>query len=57
MGLRINAHDLEYAFWWLLQAARNRIQVEVIEPPASLQRYLDTEAAPWAIICTNCSGD
>jgi hypothetical protein len=56
VGLRLDSHDLEYAYWWLLDAPQSGIRVENIDPPAHLERYIDPEFRPCAIICMVCGG-
>jgi len=57
VGLRIDSHDLEYVFWWLLEAPQNRIHIETIYPLPELQRYKDPEFEPCAAICTICTDE
>jgi hypothetical protein len=56
VGLRIDSHDLEYPFWWLLQAPQSGIRIESIYYSSQLARYADPTFKPCAIICTICSG-
>jgi hypothetical protein len=56
VGLRLDSHDLEYAYWWLLDAPQSGIQVENIDPPTHLERYVDPSFRPCAIICMVCGG-
>jgi hypothetical protein len=56
VGLRLDSHDLEYAYWWLLDAPQSGIRVENIDPPAHLERYVDSSFRPCAIICMVCGG-
>ena len=56
VGLRIDSHDLEYTFWWLLQAPQSGIRVEALYYSSRLTRYADPAFKPCAIICTICSG-
>jgi hypothetical protein len=56
VGLRIDSHDLEYTFWWLLKAPQSRIRIESIYYSDQLKRYSDPTFKPCAIICTICSG-
>jgi len=55
VGLHIDSHDLEYPFWWLLNAPQNGIHIESLDTYPRLQRYVDPNFKPCAIICTNCS--
>ncbi len=55
MSLRLDSHDIEYVFWWLLNAPQGGIRIESIDTSPSLQRYVDPNFKPCAIICTICS--
>lgn len=55
VGLRIDSHDLDYVFWWLLNAPQSGIRLESIDTYPRLQRYMDLNFKPCAIICTICS--
>ena len=55
VGLRIDSHDLEYSFWWLLNAPQSGIRIESLDTYPRLQRYVDSNFKPCAIICTICS--
>jgi hypothetical protein len=55
VGLRIDSHDIEYEFWWLLGAPENGTRVESIYYSEVLARYADPSFKPCAIICTICS--
>jgi hypothetical protein len=55
VGLRIDSHDMEYAFWWLLGAPQNGMRLQVVSYPDNLARYADPSFKPCAIICTTCS--
>jgi hypothetical protein len=55
VGLRIDSHDPEYSFWWLLNAPQNGIRIESLDTYPRLQRYVDPNFKPCAIICTICS--
>jgi hypothetical protein len=54
VGLRIDSHDLEYVFWWLLQAPQSGIRIESLDTYPRLQRYVDPTFKPCAILCTIC---
>ena len=56
VGLRIDSHDLEYTFWWLLKAPQSGIRIESIYYSDRLARYADPNFKPCAIICTICGG-
>ncbi len=56
VGLRIDSHDLEYTFWWLLKAPQSGIRLESLYYSEQLARYADPNFKPCAIICTICSG-
>jgi hypothetical protein len=56
VGLRIDSHDLEYTFWWLLKAPQSGIRIESLYYSSQLARYADPAFKPCAIICTICSG-
>ncbi len=54
VGLRLNSNDLEYAFWWLLDAPQSGVRLETIYTYPYLERYVDPAFKPCAIICTIC---
>jgi len=54
VGLRLNSSDLEYAFWWLLDAPQSGVYLETIYTFSYLERYRDLTFKPCAIICTIC---
>ncbi|OGO62139.1 MAG: hypothetical protein A2030_04045, partial [Chloroflexi bacterium RBG_19FT_COMBO_50_10] len=54
VGLRIDSHDMEYPFWWLLKAPQSGIRIESIYYSDQLRRYADPNFKPCAIICTIC---
>jgi hypothetical protein len=56
VGLRLDSHDLEYVYWWLLDAPQSGIRMENIDPAPHLERYVDPEFRPCAIVCMVCGG-
>ncbi len=56
VGLRIDSHDLEYPYWWILDAPQSGIQIKSIYPLPTLAHYLDPAYEPCAILCTICGG-
>jgi 4-amino-4-deoxy-L-arabinose transferase-like glycosyltransferase len=54
IGLRIDSDDLEYLFWWLLEAPQSGIQIESVFTYAHLESLIDWEFEPCAILCTIC---
>jgi hypothetical protein len=54
VGLRIDSHDREYLFWWLLNAPQSGIRIESVYPLPELAHLADPEFRPCAIICTIC---
>jgi hypothetical protein len=54
IGLRLDSHDIEYAFWWLLDAPQNGRRIENHYYSDSLARYADPTFRPCAILCTIC---
>jgi hypothetical protein len=54
VGLRLNSSELEYAFWWLLDAPQSGVKMEVLYTYPVLERYIDRSFKPCAIICTIC---
>jgi hypothetical protein len=54
VGLRWNSNDLEYAYWWLLDAPQSGVHMETIYTYPYLERYRDTTFKPCAIICMIC---
>jgi hypothetical protein len=56
VGLQLDSHDLEYTFWWLLDAPQSGIRLETIYTYPILERYVDPSFKPCAILCTICRG-
>jgi len=54
VGLRLDSHDIEYVFWWLLNAPQSGIRIESIDTSPIFQHYADPNFKPCAIICTIC---
>jgi len=54
VGLRLNSNDLEYAYWWLLDAPQSGVRIETIYTYPYLERYIDPSFKPCAIICMIC---
>ena len=54
VGLRIDSHDIEYQYWWLLGAPQNGTRIETLYYSDILARYADPTFKPCAIICTIC---
>jgi hypothetical protein len=54
IGLKLDSNDLEYAYWWLLGAPQNGMRLDSIATYPELERYLDPNFKPCAIICTTC---
>lgn len=54
VGLRLDSHDLEYAFWWLLDAPQSGVQIETLYTFPELSRYIDKTFEPCSVICTIC---
>jgi hypothetical protein len=54
VGLRIDSHDFEYLFWWLLDAPQSGVRMETLYTFPELERYIDPSFKPCAIICTIC---
>jgi hypothetical protein len=54
LGLRIDSSDLEYLFWWLLDAPQSGVHLETLYTFPDLERYIDPAYKPCAIICTIC---
>jgi len=54
VGLAFGSRDLEYTFWWLLEAPQSGIHLESLVAPPELRRYLDPTYDPCAVICTEC---
>ncbi len=54
VALGIGSRDLEYAFWWLLDAPQSGVRIEVINPSAETARYMDSDFEACAVLCTRC---
>jgi hypothetical protein len=57
VGLRLDSGDLEYAFWWLLDAPQSGTRIEILYPLPTLNRYVDRSFEPCAIVCSICNDD
>ena len=57
IGLWLHHNDLEYPFWWLLQAPQSGIQLRFVNAPDDLQKYIKTDYKACAIICTLCQDE
>ena len=57
VGLSIDAIDIEYAFWWLLERSEPEVEVRVVRPLPELSHLRTEGFTPCAVICTNCQGD
>jgi hypothetical protein len=55
VGLILDSHDPEYILWWLLDAPQSGIRIETGTSFPELQRYIDPDYQPCAILCTICS--
>jgi hypothetical protein len=56
VGLNIRRSDLEYIYWWLLDAPQSDIRIENLVSLPELEKYRDLSFTPCAIFCTNCKG-
>jgi hypothetical protein len=54
VGLRANSDFLEYPLWWLLDAPQSGVRIESLETSADLERFVDPDFAPCAVVCANC---
>jgi hypothetical protein len=54
IGLRLDSHDNEYLFWWLLEAPQSGKRLESIYAIPETEQYLDKTYHPCAVICTIC---
>jgi hypothetical protein len=54
IGLRIDSHDPEYAFWYMLRTREEEYRMESIYTSPGLEPLLDRTFQPCAIICTIC---
>jgi hypothetical protein len=54
VGLRLDSHDWEYSFWWLLRAPQSGVHIEVLNPAPYLERYADPSFRPCVVVCTIC---
>jgi hypothetical protein len=54
VGLKIDSHDPEYLFWWLLDSSPSPVVLNHVDPPEALARYADPTFRPCAVICTIC---
>ena len=56
VGYRIDSSDPGYLLWWILGAPESGIRLESVYTYPELERYLDPEYKPCAVICTSCDG-
>jgi hypothetical protein len=54
IGLRLDSHDPEYLWWWLLDTPQKDIEIRYVYFSESLSSLADPEFEPCAIICTIC---
>jgi hypothetical protein len=54
VGLRIDSHDPEYIFWWVLDAPQSGFELQSFLFGEHLKPYVDESKIPCAIICTIC---
>lgn len=54
IGLRIDSHDREYLFWWVLGAPQSGIRIESVYPLPEVEHLLEMDYQPCAVICTIC---
>ena len=54
VGLRIDSHDLEYLFWWLLRAPQSGVRIESVYFLERFRPLVDPSFQPCAILCTIC---
>jgi hypothetical protein len=54
VGLRLDSGDLEYAFWWLLNAPQSGTRIETLYPLPSLDPLVDRSFEPCAVVCSVC---
>ncbi len=57
VGLMVNAKDLEYTMWWLLDFPDSGGKLGHWPEPVSFQRHGEKEFVPCAVICTICDGE
>ena len=55
VGLRIDSHDPEYLFWYQLRAPQSGYTLRSVLFEERLERYIQEDFKPCAIICTVCS--
>jgi len=56
VGLVIYKGNLEYTFWWLLNAPQSGIRIQHVGVRDGSEDHLSPEFNACAIICTHCSG-
>jgi hypothetical protein len=55
VGLRIDSHDPEYLFWDILGAPQSGYTLRSVLFDEGLERYIQDDFKPCAIICTVCA--
>jgi 4-amino-4-deoxy-L-arabinose transferase-like glycosyltransferase len=54
VGLKIDSQHKEYLFLWSLGAAQGNTQVETIYPIPELEKYINPDFKPCAVVCSIC---
>jgi hypothetical protein len=54
VGLRIDSHDPEYLFWWVLDSPQSGRRLDSIYFSDRLRPYQRPDLVPCAVICTIC---
>ncbi|MFV2043570.1 MAG: ArnT family glycosyltransferase [Anaerolineales bacterium] len=54
IGLRIDSHDFEYTYWWLLESLDSNMRIETLYTFPALEPLKDPTFKPCAIVCTIC---
>jgi hypothetical protein len=54
VGLAIDSHQIEYVFWYLLEAPQSGFHLETVLASTETQVLLNPDFKPCAILCTLC---
>jgi hypothetical protein len=52
VGLKIDSSDIEYPFWFLLDAPHSGVRIDHLDVPGGSARYLLQDIRPCAIVCS-----
>ncbi len=57
IGIKIDSSDIEYPFWFLLEAPRSGARIEHLDVQGGSARYLPLDSHPCALVCSYCGDE